>query len=774
MENLKDRINAEALSIFEKLGLDTDTNNNIRCPSHKDKNPSAKIYKQQGLIHCFTCRIHWDAIGAIQGMLKVDFKEALQIGGQWLGLDTSFLSPSNASKGESTPKLPKPPKTPLKMPSRAKNEKDADMKTKEDLEKAKKAKEDLEYVKNKDTVTVSMGKFGVEYLDRRGIDFKTALQVGVLEDEAFVHPNSKDNTNVTGCPALLFPVENIEGETVGFIARWTTENKPNKGKVQNVQGGEDGLFNIKALLQTEKPVFLTEGEIDTLTYLDAGYNACSFGSTSGVSKLTKAIEGLLEKGAKLPPLIISADNDEAGKGALEAIEASLKGLNVDYKVLPPFGDYKDANEVYTQDKPSFLKTISRVVKYEPVTESLNNTIARLFNELPPPPLKTGFANLDYILSGGLRGGGLVVVFGNPAAGKTAFCLQIADSLSKRGKDYLFFSLEITKKELLCRNLSRESFILALNRYSQDSGLDNKKPSDITVEDLLARPSFLDNNAFDQFEFSERYVRGMKGGKSELVAATIDSYLAKTQDRATVCSGLFDVTVTRIRQELDTYKARRGEYPALVVVDYAQIISPPDGDNMPKTDKQVADYNIKELKKIAGAYDVPFLVVASVNRESYKIDNREGLSIASAKESGGIEYTADVVLGLEVETLKADKADKNSNNGKPIETYEELEGATIVKGNDGQIEEKREDLIFSKLIRCKVFKNRWGMRGRAYFDYKPKYHFFRMVENVAAGKILTRLKANNSENNKGKKYLYTGVPAEELFIEQQERLINRYY
>lgn len=738
LEELKNAINEQAVFICERLGIDT-SGKNFSCPSgtHPDKKPSAHFY--EGFIKCFTCGINWDCVSIIQNYHRVDFKTALQIGGDMLGLETGFLGLASTGAVKSSPPLPKPPKTAVKTVSKG----------------GIMNNEQVELNEVKKNATESIGKRGVDYLKGRGIDFVTALKVGVLESDNFVHPKvALKKPDSKGYPALLFPVQSIEGVVTGYIARWTTENKP-EGKVQNV-AGEGGLFGVQALLQDKEPVFLTEGEIDCLTFVDAGYRACSFGSTSGVSKLLSILSQLVENGAKLPPLIVAPDNDKQGLQALKKIEDGLKSLNVDYKVLASFGTYKDANEAYTKDKPAFMKALLTVVKtYEPATESLNNTIARLFNEPSPKPLSTGFENLDLILSKGLRAGGLTVVFGNPATGKTAFVLQIADNIAKSGNDYLYFSLEMTKKELLCRSLSRESLILALNAFDKE----NRGKDGITLEKLIHRPPFIKNNALSQHYFSEAYVRGGNDNKNAIATASIESYLSKAENRATVCSGMFDVTIERIKRELDSYKALRGKYPALAIVDYVQIIAPPEDEKAPKTDKQVADYNIKELKKLAGAYQIPFLVIASVNRESYKSDNREGLTIASAKESGGIEYTADVILGLEVETRPKPKADKNIVSP---ENYEQLEGGEKVKDKT-----TGEGFVLSKLIRCKVFKNRWGIRGRAYFDYKPKYHFFRMVEKATVTKIMEHL-------TKEKKYLYTGNPAEEILIEGQKELVNHYF
>jgi len=68
------------------------------------------------------------------------------------------------------------------------------------------------------------------------------------------------------------------------------------------------------------------------------------------------------------------------------------------------------------------------------------------------PIKTGFADLDSKLGGGLERGTLTVVAGRPAMGKTAFGLSIARNVSFEGSA-LFLSMEMPKEQVCDRNIA---------------------------------------------------------------------------------------------------------------------------------------------------------------------------------------------------------------------------------------------------------------------------------------------------------------------------------
>jgi replicative DNA helicase len=78
-----------------------------------------------------------------------------------------------------------------------------------------------------------------------------------------------------------------------------------------------------------------------------------------------------------------------------------------------------------------------------------------------------------------------------------------------------------------------------------------------------------------------------------------------------------------------------------MIDYLQILKPAD----PRaSDKQNTDWAVSELKRISREHKIPVLAISSLNRENYHMP----INLTSFKESGAIEYSSDVLIGLQVE------------------------------------------------------------------------------------------------------------------------------
>lgn len=59
----------------------------IHCPVHKDRTPSARVYADGNTVYCFTCAQRWDVIGLVKAKEQCDFIGAL------VWLETRYLVP---------------------------------------------------------------------------------------------------------------------------------------------------------------------------------------------------------------------------------------------------------------------------------------------------------------------------------------------------------------------------------------------------------------------------------------------------------------------------------------------------------------------------------------------------------------------------------------------------------------------------------------------------------------------------------------------------------
>lgn len=210
----------------------------------------------------------------------------------------------------------------------------------------------------------------------------------------------------------------------------------------------------------------------------------------------------------------------------------------------------------------------------------------------------GFSSVDSRLMG-LRPGQLMVLGARPAVGKSAWALNAAVGAARAGASVLFFSLEMSCRELGERMLSMES------------GVEYKRLHSGKVRD-------------------EDYTR--------LVPAT--ERLSALDFSIDDCSR---ATVSDIKAK--SRRLLRGKGKSLVVIDYLQLLAPTSrAAKYGNRASEVSEMS-RELKILAKELDVPVLALAQLNRgvES-RADRRPQLS--DLRESGSIEQDADIVCLLD--------------------------------------------------------------------------------------------------------------------------------
>lgn len=280
----------------------------------------------------------------------------------------------------------------------------------------------------------------------------------------------------------------------------------------------------------------------------------------------------------------------------------------------------------------------------------------------PPPIMTGFDVFDREMKGLYAG--LYVVAAISSLGKTTFIHQMADNIAASGEDVIFFSLEMSRLEMVSKSIAR-----------------------ITAQTDPAR--------------AVSCMKIRRGDNSESVQKATALYKEKVGSRLSIIEGKFDYNIIQIRQYVDRYIKRTGAQP-VVIVDYLQVITPiMENGRVPDT-RTATDKTTKGLKDLSRDFGVPVIVICSLNRANYL----QPVNFESLKESGGIEYTADVVLGLNLRCLEEDIFDK-----------------------EGHVKEKRAIINKAKAenprrITLSCLKNRYGKATfEAPFLYYPSNDLF---------------------------------------------------
>lgn len=477
-----------------------------------------------------------------------------------------------------------------------------------------------------------------DYPEKRGLSkaILDRFKIGYIEN--WKHPNAPEN--VTGSPRLIIPVT-----PTSYLARDTRENIPDYQKqyAKTKVGGSD-IFNGRAFIgDLDKPIFIVEGEIDALSIMEVGGVAVALGSTSNAKKLVEMVrDKQLER-----PLILALDNDSRGRKAQAELEKLLQEQKTPYTVtVLTEGAIKDPNEMLVRDREAFKALVKEAIrnakddKEKYLETSTDNYIQDFLNGIADsvntPYIPTGFKGIDEALDGGLYEG-LYIVGAISSLGKTTLVTQIADQVAKQGHDVLIFSLEMARSELMAKSISRHTVIEVL-----DKGGDMKNAK--TVRGITAGVRYANYNDTEK----------------ELIKNAVTAY-SDYAKHIYITEGVGDLGVNQIRATVEKHTRYTGNTP-LVIVDYLQILAP---YNERATDKQNTDKAVMELKRISRDFKTPVIGISSFNRDNYN----NAVSMQAFKESGAIEYSSDILIGLQLKgagTKDFDVTEAKSKNPREIE------------------------------------------------------------------------------------------------------------
>jgi len=223
-------------------------------------------------------------------------------------------------------------------------------------------------------------------------------------------------------------------------------------------------------------------------------------------------------------------------------------------------------------------------------------------------VRTGYAELDRVLCGGVIKSGLYVFGARPGMGKTTAIINIAERISTRA-NVLFVSLEMPKNQIIAKRTAIKC------RVPYSSIVSGR-----VIEDELQR--ILDSQRY--FNESPFYIE--------------DSGSATIQDIETAAHSVPDLGV--------------------LFVDYLGLITPADSDAQKSKNEQTAAISAG-LKRIAKRLNIPVVVACQLNRESVKSANKRP-SLTDLRDSGAIEQDADGVILLHRDGYFSDEKPESEN------------------------------------------------------------------------------------------------------------------
>ena len=258
---------------------------------------------------------------------------------------------------------------------------------------------------------------------------------------------------------------------------------------------------------------------------------------------------------------------------------------------------------------------------------------RAFMREPTPRISTGFKVLDKALGDGFYSGGLppglISIGAIPSLGKTAFMLQVADNIAQAGHDVLFIALEMTAIELTARSISRLTA-----RHLTDDDLKQE------TRDLRALTSS-GVKYFEKYQPENQAFAEEHAERKERLEYAIEAYQKEIAPHLFIHEPFSTIPASEIERLVKDHTEFHGKAP-VVILDYIQLLAP-EPSHERETDKQKMDAAALKLKHISRDYKTPVICISSVNRNNYN----EEMTMESFKESGGIEYSCDTVLGMQI-------------------------------------------------------------------------------------------------------------------------------
>ena len=238
--------------------------------------------------------------------------------------------------------------------------------------------------------------------------------------------------------------------------------------------------------------------------------------------------------------------------------------------------------------------------FEPIRNIVIDTVGRVEtlyeNQGGLTGISTGFRDLDRDTSG-LQKSDLILVAARPSMGKTAFTLNIATYAALHGHTVAFFSLEMSKEQLVQRMLCSEG------------GIDSQR----------LRTGQLEDADWDR--------------------------LINTADRISKASIYIDdtagINVMDLRSKARRLKAEHGL--DLIVIDYLQLMQGRARSSSDNRQQEISEIS-RSLKALARELDVPVVALSQLSRSVESRTVKKPM-LSDLRESGSLEQDADIVMFL---------------------------------------------------------------------------------------------------------------------------------
>lgn len=348
------------------------------------------------------------------------------------------------------------------------------------LHEFKKKASEKNYVKPKFTYT-KLSDNTKQWFLNRGISEQTLAHAKVTQSSEFM-PQTGKEANCINFNYFL----NDELVNIKF--------RDKKKNFKLVKDAEKIFYNLDSI-RTSTECIIVEGEIDCLSFIEAGYysvisvpNGFNLQGTINLDYLNNYLDYFENK----DKIYLCLDNDAAGQKGKEEF---LRRLGSEKCFLIDLSDCKDANEYLCHYGREKLGEAIKTAKQTPLenVKTINDFTKEIdsfwINGLPKGML-TGMPQFDEVFSAEL--GQYTLITGVPQSGKSEWLDQMIVNYNRNtGNKVGFVSIE------------NEPFIFHYDKIAQKIFGRRPTPNDIGTEDLIQVKDYINENYF-HVHFEKRY------------------------------------------------------------------------------------------------------------------------------------------------------------------------------------------------------------------------------------------------------------------------------
>lgn len=392
----KEKLNSDAARIIaQDLGLGEFNENDPKflCPFHAENTPSFIWNFKENSFKCFGCSAVYGILDHYIDFYKLTFLEAVQKLFEQTGIRYSF-----GEKGVRTRKDYKYP----------------------------------HYEPDQDKEIIA------KYFESRGISRETLDYADVQQCGGLIYWNFYDQNDVLMTVKCRHPKKvDKHSQKEWYLPEF--DNSPI-------------LYNMNRVDPT-KPLVITEGQVDCLSVIEAGYKNCV--SIPGGTENMKWLETCFDWLEQFEKIILWFDSDEPGINARKEASARLgiwRTLVVDYpretaQIEKGKVDVKDANAILCVYGKNKIIDLIEQAEEIPVTGVVNLADVGEFDIEKAPGLYSHLKELDNIIYKFLFGS-VILLTGLRGSGKSSFLNQLfINEALEQGYDAFCFSGELDSKVL---------------------------------------------------------------------------------------------------------------------------------------------------------------------------------------------------------------------------------------------------------------------------------------------------------------------------------------